>query len=149
MNKAFFGVLSYLILLALSPLVLAEIKPQVAIEGYSPVSYFTKNKAEKGNPKFAVTHKEKTYHLTSAEQVKVFQADPDKYTPKFGQYCAYSLTLGRRMSIDPTSFKVLGDDLLLYHKSEEADGRAAWEKSDDEPKLVLEAQKQFTLLRFN
>ena len=139
---------SFLILL--SPVVLSKAAEQsVSIEGYSPVSYFTKNKAEKGLPEFAVTHKEKTYYLTSAEQVDIFKTNPDKYTPKFGRNCAFSLTLGRKMSIDPTNFKVLGDFLLLFHKSDEVNGLDQWNKAKDEKKLVVEAEKQFTLLKFN
>jgi len=53
------------------------------IDGYSPVSYFTVNKAEKGMPEFSVEHKGKLYYLTSAEQVEIFNQDPDKYAPKY------------------------------------------------------------------
>ena len=54
-----------------------------AIEGYSPVSYFTKGIAEKGSPDYQVTNNGQVYYLVSAEQVDLFNANPEKYKPKF------------------------------------------------------------------
>ena len=61
----------------------------LGIQGYSPVSYFAKGKAEKGDPQYAVMYRGVTYHLTSPEQVKAFNADPAKYEPAYGGWCAY------------------------------------------------------------
>ena len=48
---------------------------RIAVQGYSPVSYFEKGIAEMGSPEFAVTHDGTTYYLTSAEQAeKLFRA---------------------------------------------------------------------------
>ncbi len=52
-----------------------------AIGGYSPVYYFTKNKAELGSPSFAVEHDGTVYYLASQEQVEIFEKNPDKYRP--------------------------------------------------------------------
>ncbi len=149
MNKAQKYIFTLLFFLHASMAFGQNEEPALAIEGYSPVSYFTKNKAEKGDSRFSVTHNNKVYYLASEEQVALFKSNPKKYTPKFGQNCAFSLTLGRRMSIDPTNFKVLGDFLLLYHRSEEVNGLSQWNQDKDEKKLLVEAQKQFTLLTFN
>ena len=50
-----------------------------AIGGYSPVSYFTVGRPERGSPRYTSTHAGKVYWLTSAEQVQRFEADPDTY----------------------------------------------------------------------
>jgi hypothetical protein len=42
-------------------------KNNLAIEGYSPVSYFTNNIAEKGKSEFSVIYLSKIYYLTSKE----------------------------------------------------------------------------------
>ena len=76
---------------------------QVGIEGYSPVSYFTKGVAEKGNPEFAATYEEKTYYLTSQEQLDKFNADPKHFVPRFGAFCAFSLKEGRVRANRPDS----------------------------------------------
>ena len=120
----------------------------LSIEGYSPVSYFTKGQAEKGSPEFAVENGGMTYYLTSQEQVTLFKQNPNKYKPRYDT-CPYSLTQGKRVPLDPTNFKVIGDSLLLFHKSEAMDGLALWNQSStDEEELLKQADTQFTLLRF-
>ncbi len=108
---------------------IAAVTPE--IEGYSPVSYFTKNLAEKGNQQFMVEYKSKSYYLTTARQAEIFKQDPEKYVPLFGGFCPYSLTLGRQVAIDPTNFKIVGGVLLLFHKSEEMDGLKRWNKESN------------------
>ena len=44
---------------------------KVAIQGYSPVSYFENALPEKGSPKYEVTYKDRIYWLTSPSQVRL------------------------------------------------------------------------------
>lgn len=121
---------------------------QPAIGGYSPVSYFTKNIAERGSAEFAVEHKGSTYYLASAEQVELFTENPAKYRPRY-TVCPYSLTLGGAVPLDPTNFKIVGGSLLLFHKTEESDGLQLWNNSpEDEQTLIELADKEYILLRF-
>lgn len=128
---------------------LAEVSPlKPSISGYSPVSYFTVNKAEKGSSEFSVEHDGELYYLTSLEQVEVFNQNPDKYKARH-KICTYSLTLGRRMELDPTNFKIVAGTLLLFHKSEEADGLALWNSStSSEQELLDRADKKYTFFNF-
>ncbi len=118
------------------------------IDGYSPVSYFTKNIAEKGNPQFQVSHNGKLCYLTSAKQVEIFNQNPDKYRPRY-DVCPYSLSLGKKVPLDPTNFKVVAGTLLLFHKSEHVDGKQLWNDSGlSDQELIDRADKQFLLLEF-
>ena len=124
------------------------VEHDVYIAGYSPVSYFTEGKAEKGSAEFAVAHDGLVFYLTSQEQVELFNENPSRYRPRYS-VCPFSLTTGKRRALDPTNFKVVGDTLLLFHKSAGADGLAGWSSSrltDEE--LIARADKQFVLLRF-
>lgn len=119
------------------------------IDGYSPVSYFTVNKAEKGSPEFAVNHKGKLYYLTSAKQVEIFNQDPNKYTPKY-DVCPYSLALGKITPLDPTNFKIVANTLLLFHKTEVSDGLKLWNESDiTDQELINRANKRYIIYEFN
>ena len=119
-----------------------------AIGGYSPVSYFTKGEPEMGSPEFTVEYEGSVYHLADASQVEVFNTDPEKYRPRY-DICPYSLSLGMRKPLDPTNFKILGGHLLLFHKSEEMDGLAAFAESGlSDEELLDRADKQYVLLRF-
>lgn len=118
------------------------------LEGYSPVSYFTVNMAEKGTKEFSVMHKGRIYYLTSEKQVALFNENPEKYTPKF-DVCPYSLALGKVQPLDPKNFKVFGDTLLLFHKSDAGDGLKKWQSSDlNDQELLDLANKNFNLLKF-
>lgn len=119
----------------------------LAIQGYSPVSYFTKGIAEKGNETYAVEHKGSVYYLSSTEQKAMFSADPESFTPRFGEYCPFSLKTGMRKAIDPESFKIVGDSLLLFHYSDELDAKSEWNKTEDGPQID-KASGEYVLFTF-
>ncbi len=103
---------------------------EIAIGGYSPVSYFENGRAEVGSPDHAVPHDGKVFHLTSDEQAKTFRANPDKYLPEHGGACAYGASKGETFPVDPTNFKIVDDRLLLFLKNDEVDARELWEKEN-------------------
>jgi len=121
---------------------------QAFLDGYSPVSYFTEGKAERGSVEFAVSHNGTVYYLTSEDQVELFNDNPNRYRPRYDT-CPFSLTVGMKKALDPVNFKVIGDTLLLFHKSDEVDGLEAWHRSPLSDKELLDlADSQVTLLRF-
>ncbi len=148
LKPALFFTLTVLLGLISIPALADSTSIEPSIEGYSPVSYFTVGKAEKGHPDFAVRHKGKVYFLTSAEQVEIYNQNPDKYRPRH-DICSYSLALGQKSQLDPTNFKIVADTLLLFHKSEGVDGLQKWNNSElSEQELLERADKQFILLQF-
>ena len=138
--------------LLLSAIAAAEIsdadKSNVAIGGYSPVSYFTENRPERGQAEFAVEHDGMVYFLTSAKQVATFNDNPDKYRPRH-RSCAYSLAYGMVLPLDPTNFKIIGGTLLLFHRSEEKDALLEWNSSElSEEELLRRADANVFLITF-
>ena len=118
-----------------------------AIGGYSPVSYFTKNKAELGSPEFAVEHDGTVYYLMSQEQVEIFEKNPNKYRPRH-RSCPYSLAFGKILPLDPTNFKIVGDNLLLFHLSDDENGLQLWNDSKiSEDELMRRADANANLFR--
>lgn len=119
-----------------------------SIGGYSPVSYFSVGKPELGHAEFAVEHDGRTYFLTSAEQVRAFEKEPDKYRPRH-RVCSYSLAYGMVTPLDPTNFKIVGDTLLLFHRSEEKDALLEWNRSElSEEELLQRADANLFLVTF-
>jgi YHS domain-containing protein len=120
-----------------------------AIDGYSPVSYFSKGIAEVGSAEFAVRHDGRTWYLASEAQRERFLEDPSRYLPRYAEYCPYNLALGRAQPIDPTRFRIVGGQLLLFHRTEETDGLELWKRSPlSEQELMRRADSQFELLEF-
>jgi nicotinamidase-related amidase len=103
----------------------------LALQGFSPVSYFTKGRAEPGDPRFRVEQKGATYYLTSARQVEQFNRDPDRYEPAYGGWCAFGMAIQDKFPIDPTKFKIVDGKLLLFLNNEAVDALKLWEQGDE------------------
>jgi len=90
-------------------------KTGVAIQSYDPVAFFTDNKPVKGDAKFPVRHNGATYLFVSKEHRDTFKADPAKYEPAFGGYCAYGVSRGKLVEIDVDAFQIVDGKLLLQY----------------------------------
>lgn len=107
----------------------------IALQGFSPVSYFTAGRAEPGDPRFQVARNGATYFLTSAAQVEEFKRDPMKYVPAYGGWCAFGMAIEDKFPIDPTRFKVVNGKLLLFLRNENVDALKLWEQGDEAENL--------------
>ena len=67
----------------------------VAIQGYDPVAYFTKNAAARGNAKHYFEWSGMTWFFVSSENRDQFVAAPEKYAPQYGGFCALSVAEGK------------------------------------------------------
>jgi len=90
-------------------------KNGVAIQGYDPVAFFTQNKPVLGSPQFQSSYKGATYHFVSAEDKAAFDANPAKYEPQFGGFCAYGVSVGRLVPIKVEAFQIVNGRLLLQY----------------------------------
>lgn len=87
--------------------------PGLAIHGYDPVAYFTEKKAIIGDHKFAVVHKEATYRFASKAHLDAFKANPARYEPAYGGYCAFGVSVNAKFDGDPTLWTITNDRLYL------------------------------------
>ena len=85
----------------------------LAIHGYDPVAYFADGKAVAGDAQYDLLHKGVTYQFKSSANRKAFQANPDRFVPKYGGYCSYGVRLGKKFDVDPTAWVVVDDALYL------------------------------------
>ena len=88
----------------------------IAIQGYDVVSYFTDNKAMKGSPQFTHEHGGVTWQFASAEHRDMFKADPAKYAPQYGGYCAYGVAVSGLYDVRPDDSWSVVDGKLYLNK---------------------------------
>ncbi len=88
-------------------------KQSIALSGYDPVAYFTGNQPTKGGKKFSANHGGATYYFASAKNRDAFKANPGKYEPQFGGFCAMGVALGKKLDVDPEVWKVVDGKLYL------------------------------------
>lgn len=100
----------------------------VIIDGYDAVAFFTDNKPVKGDPQFSYTYEEATYQFASREHLDLFKANPEKYKPQFGAWCAYAVSLGRTAPIDVNTFSIIDGRLVIQHNQRAVNG---WNKNPE------------------
>ena len=114
-DKRFFLALLIFIFIALPALVSAD-SPEystVGVGGYDTVAYFNNGKAMKGNGWHVAYYKGVTYIFANKMNRKMFEADPEKYLPAYGGYCAYGVSVGKKFFADPEVWKIVEGILYL------------------------------------
>jgi hypothetical protein len=86
-----------------------------AISGYDTVAYFTENKPVKGLDANVFEWKGAKWKFASAGNLELFKANPDKYAPQYGGYCAYGVAKDSLVKIDPDQFTILDGKLYLNY----------------------------------
>ncbi|WP_293136654.1 YHS domain-containing (seleno)protein [Moritella sp.] len=69
----------------------------IAISGYDTVSYFTKGTPTKGSNNFTAAYNGAIYQFSSADNRDLFKADPSKYAPQYGGFCAMGVALNKKL----------------------------------------------------
>jgi YHS domain-containing protein len=85
----------------------------LAIKGYDTVSYFTNGAPTKGSTEFTSAYNGAIYQFSTAENRDLFKADPAKYAPQYGGFCAMGVALNQKFDTDPTAWHIRGDKLYL------------------------------------
>ena len=83
------------------------------VSGYDPVAYFTEGKPLKGNGYHVSDFQGVTYAFASEEHKELFDANPAKYVPAYGGYCAYGVAVGKKFVADPEVWKIVQGKLYL------------------------------------
>jgi hypothetical protein len=96
-----------------SPVPAVNAKESIGFKGYDPVAYFTNGAPTKGLDQCSFAWKGVTYRFASAENLDRFNADPAKYLPQYGGYCAYAMSVDRIADIDPSQSAIVNGKLYL------------------------------------
>jgi len=107
--------------------VLVEGKPApgLAVHGFDVVAYFKDGKPVQGDAKFSAQHGAATYRFASKANLDAFKANPAKYEPAYGGYCAYGVSVGHKFDGDPRYWKIVDGKLYLNLSAEVQE---AWNK---------------------
>ena len=87
----------------------------VAIQGYDAVAYQTQQQAVKGQRAFSHEWRGVRWHFASAANRDRFAAAPESFAPEFGGFCAYGVSRGYAVDIDPEAFAVIDGRLYLNY----------------------------------
>ena len=109
-----------------------------AVSGYDVVAYFTQGKPVKGSDKFVFEYKDADWSFSSQEHLNLFKADPEKYAPQYGGYCAWSVSQGNSAGSDPLVWRIINDKLYLNYNT---DVQKMW--LNDSANFIIQADKNW------
>jgi YHS domain-containing protein len=84
-----------------------------ALKGYDTVAYFTDGQPRPGSPEFSHQWNGATWLFASAEHRDAFMAEPERYAPQFGGYCAFAVSMDHVQKSDPAIWSIADDKLYL------------------------------------
>jgi hypothetical protein len=92
---------------------LTEAGAPLAIHGYDPVAFFTQGKALVGKMGITAIYQDAAFRFVSEANKKVFEANPERYAPQYGGYCAFGAAKGAKYDGDPRVFAIVGGKLYF------------------------------------
>lgn len=98
--------------------VYTSVLSRVAVGGYDPVAYFTDGHPVRGAAQFRINHEGYEYRFASAEHLAAFRANPSRYLPQYGGYCAWAVSQGYTASGNPNNWRIVDGRLYLNYNAE-------------------------------
>lgn len=100
----------------LSPVNAAEMQgaDRLMLFGADVVAYFTQNAYVQGNAQYNSKYQDVDFHFSSAEHKAMFDAEPEKFLPQYGGYCANGIMFGIPWGGNASDFKVVDGKLYIF-----------------------------------
>ena len=115
--------------------------------GYDVVAYFN-NKAVKGISKFTFKEDEVNYKFSNQENLNLFKANPQKYKPQYGGWCAYAMgDKGEKVSINPKTFEIRDGNLFLFYNAYITNTFESWKEEGPE-KVSVKADQNWEKIKY-
>lgn len=96
----------------------------VMLLGHDPVAYFSEGRPVRGKPEFSHSLPDRTYYFSSAAHRDRFAADPARYEPQYGGFCASGAAFAIKLGSDPTAWQIEGGRLFIFG---DVIGQTAWQ----------------------
>lgn len=105
-----------------------------AIDGFDAVAYFAGGVPVEGDARYTHEWNGATWRFASAENRDRFKAEPERYAPQYGGYCAYAMAHDSFASGDPKRWRIVDGKLYL---NANLFAQSLWQNNI--PKRVVEA----------
>jgi YHS domain-containing protein len=90
-----------------------ESDERVMLKGHDVVAYFTLGRHALGSNQFKSVYEGVTFRFMSAEHKALFDANPKKYQPEYGGYCANGIAYGIPWGGDADTWKMIDGRLFI------------------------------------
>jgi YHS domain-containing protein len=86
----------------------------VMLTGHDMVAYFTLGRHAPGLAQFKSVHQGVTFRFMSAEHKALFDADPARYLPQYGGYCASGISYAIPWGGDADTWRIIDGKLYIF-----------------------------------
>jgi YHS domain-containing protein len=86
--------------------------------GHDVVAYFTDGRPVRGAAQFRTIHQGVEYRFASAAHLAAFRANPARYLPQYGGYCAWAVSQGYTAAGNPNNWRIVDGKLYLNYNAE-------------------------------
>jgi YHS domain-containing protein len=91
-----------------------EVDRSLMLKGHDVVSYFTDGRHALGSPQHKSVYEGVTFRFAKAEHKALFDANPQKYLPQFGGFCANGIVYGIPWGGDADTWLMIGGKLYIF-----------------------------------
>ena len=89
-----------------------------ALKGYDAVAYFVAGEPTMGKKAFSHEWNGATWLFANADNRDAFIAEPEKYAPQYGGYCAWAVSQGYTASGDPRVWAIVDGKLYVNYNED-------------------------------
>ncbi len=114
----------------------------VILAGHDAVAYFTQGKPVLGSAEYTAQHEGAVYRFASAKNRDAFRANPQKYAPAYGGYCALGASFGKKFEVDGKAFQVVEGRLYV---NKNLNVYKTWKK--DIPGNIVKSEGQWPTIK--
>lgn len=112
-----------------------------AVGGHDVVAYFDDGRPVKGSKKHSTNWNGARWLFASAKNLAAFEAEPERYAPQYGGYCAWAVSQGYTAKGNPDNWKIVDGKLYLNY---DANVQKTWES--DIPGFIRDANTNWPKL---
>lgn len=104
---------------------------ELAFDGYDLTTYRTGGEPKKGNENNTYWFEGRIFQFTSQENLNAFKANPEKYLPAYGGWCATAMAQGFTAAPNYKMFEIQDGKLLFFEVKAFFNGRTQWQKDPE------------------
>jgi YHS domain-containing protein len=90
----------------------------LGLHGVDPVAFVDIGNRIDGTAKFTAVHDGVAYYFASQENMNAFRRSPAKYTPAYGGFCAFGVSVAKKFDGDPKYAAVENGKLYVFLNEE-------------------------------
>ena len=85
----------------------------LALRGFDPVAYFENHRPRRGHPEITTKWRGAQWRFATADHLRLFIENPEKFTPQYGGFCAYTMADGVFVDGNPLYWQIVNGRLFI------------------------------------